>query len=222
MGPQRTQFLAHVLCRFLAGAACLSELGQRFAEPQMALLPGSLRRCPVGTGAGQGGCCEVGGRGVALPTCLFPLPYLEAPPGKGSINRGLALPGSGWCKDPMLPDPLESKGQRCPGTRSRSCSRAKAALEPARSPQSSLWPRGLPGPAHSFSPGVPFLTSFPIFSVYVTHAVRWAEFFPSGHLEGCQLACGRDALGSPTRASPGQSLLAPPTPAEFWAGQLRN
>lgn len=188
----------------------------------MALLPGSLRRRPVGTGAGQGGCCEVGGRGVALPTCLFPFPYLEAPPGKGSIITEVWLClALALVQGPDAPRPPGEQGAALPRNQ-------KQELQPrqgdsgARSPQSSLWPRGLPGPAHSFSPGVPFLASFPIFSVYVTHAVRWAEFFPSGHLEGCQPACGRDALGSPTWASPGQSLLAPPPPAEFWAGQLCN
>lgn len=222
MGPQWTQFLAHVLCRFLAGAACLSQgWASGLRGPRWLSCLGPSEDVLWGPEQARVAAVRWGDVGWPCPRVCSPFHTWRPRLGRGQLTEVWLCLALALVQGPDAPRPPGEQGAALPRNQ-------KQELQPrqggsgARSPQSSFWPRGLPGPAHSFSPGVPFRASFPIFSVYVTHAVRWAEIFPSGHLEGCQPACGRDALGSPTWASPGQSLLAPPPPTEFWAGQLCN
>ena len=90
--------------------------------------------------------------------CPPPPPtYVEALPGKRTITQGLASFGSGICRDPMLPDHLENKGQHCLRIRSGGPQRRfrkRLPAGPALAAGSTL-------PGTAFSPCVSFLTSFP-------------------------------------------------------------
>lgn len=135
-----------------------------------------------------------GHTGWPCPRVSPPLPaYVEALPGKRTITQGLASLGSGICRDPMLPDHLENKGQHCLRIRSGG-------------PPRWLWnqlPAGLalatgstlPGTA--FSPCVSFLTSFPSLSCLhhtCSQMGRILHVWPSPGLPACRWV-GSPGLG---------------------------
>ena len=165
---------------------------------------------------------ETGTHEMALPTCVpRPRPH----------TWRLCL-GSGQLPKVWLPLALASAGTRCSQTtwRTRGSTVLESGVAARRGgfgngcPLGRLWPQGLPCPAPPSLRVSHFWPAFHLlFLVSFTHGITWADFFMSGHLQGCQQAGGWAALDSASSSrQPGSEPLGTATPEQVWAGQPRN